>query len=318
MAELYKFDDSTGQYVPVKRGLGFYLRRYGLYALLGLVALVGFLFVFYFFYDSPKARLMKVEQQQLLSSVEQYEQDIAEMAAILDELERRNRGLHQKILNAPPIEGDGLDSLGEPDPNQAPTDTLFADLDIEQLNTRIEELNLRLEQQRLEQQQLLDITRLKKEELAFIPSIRPVPTTIISGFGIRQHPIFRRDIFHQGIDFKADMGSDVVATANGRVLQVGRGDKRMGVMITIDHGNGYRTKYAHLSGTSVVEGQRVERGQVIGQSGDSGLTKGPHLYYELLRGGKAIDPIDYFFNDLEPAELVQFRRKAAQYNESMG
>lgn len=113
-----------------------------------------------------------------------------------------------------------------------------------------------------------------------------------SKFGTRRDPFLRRYAFHSGIDFKARTGTSVKPTANGRVIKAGwKGG--YGKMVEIDHGNGTTTRYAHLSRVLVKHGQSVSINTTIGKVGSTGRSTGPHLHYEIRKGGKAINPLKY-------------------------
>ncbi|MCL5737102.1 MAG: M23 family metallopeptidase [Bacteroidetes bacterium] len=131
---------------------------------------------------------------------------------------------------------------------------------------------------------------------AHIPAIDPIRGGIMTdGFGMRFHPILHMRLMHEGIDIEADIGSHVHATGDGVVSYVGpRGG--YGNVVEIDHGFGYTTLYAHLEKPLVREGQKVKRGQVIALSGNTGLSTGPHLHYEVIKNGVHVDPTAYFFN----------------------
>ena len=113
---------------------------------------------------------------------------------------------------------------------------------------------------------------------------------ISSGFSHnRFHPILKRNMPHLGMDFAADKGTRVWATARGTVTYAGR-KGGYGNLVEIEHPNGYRTRYAHLSRISVRKGQRVDKYEIVGRVGATGLATGPHLHYELLRNGRHRNP----------------------------
>jgi murein DD-endopeptidase MepM/ murein hydrolase activator NlpD len=117
-----------------------------------------------------------------------------------------------------------------------------------------------------------------------------------AGFGYRFSPFTQKPFFHGGIDLGRQSGLPVRAAGSGRVMTVEeRGD--FGRMIEIDHGHGYRTRYAHLQDYRVAPGGLVARGQVIGQTGDTGKSTGPHLHFELWFQGVVRDPRKYFERD---------------------
>lgn len=131
-----------------------------------------------------------------------------------------------------------------------------------------------------------------QKKLAHTPSIRPAQGRISSPFGPRVSPISRRREVHTGIDIANSTGTSIYATANGRVVtaEYRRG---WGNLVIVDHGYGYRTKYAHLASFSVEVGSTVEKGQIIGRMGSTGYSTGPHLHYEVHVNGIPVDPKDF-------------------------
>jgi murein DD-endopeptidase MepM/ murein hydrolase activator NlpD len=130
------------------------------------------------------------------------------------------------------------------------------------------------------------------EMLRTIPLGRPVPGAISSKFGIRKDPIRKKNGFHPGIDFRGKTGDPIRATADGIVEKVSRNNV-MGRYIFISHGNGFETIYAHMHKTLVKKGEKIERGQVIGQIGNTGRSTGSHLHYGIRYNEKSIDPMKY-------------------------
>ncbi len=123
------------------------------------------------------------------------------------------------------------------------------------------------------------------------PSIWPARGRITSGFGYRFHPFFRISMFHDGIDIANIQWSPIISTAAGIVTFVGR-KQELGNVVTLTHeSSGYRTRYAHLVQPAVVEGQVVNRGELIGYMGNTGRSTGPHLHYEVVKNGKLINPM---------------------------
>ena len=113
-----------------------------------------------------------------------------------------------------------------------------------------------------------------------------------SRFGRRMNPMGGGREFHHGIDIAAPYGRGVHAAADGRVTRV-RYLPTLGRYVTIEHANGYRTRYGHLSRQLVKEGQQVRAGQKIGYEGNSGRSTGPHLHFEIWRHDKALNPLAY-------------------------
>jgi hypothetical protein len=131
-----------------------------------------------------------------------------------------------------------------------------------------------------------------------IPAVKPCEGTISEhGFGMRVHPVLNILRMHEGIDIITEIGTSVYATGKGTVDFVGiKGG--YGLCLEIDHGFGYTTLYGHLSSVNAQVGQNVLRGTVIARTGNSGLSSGPHLHYEVTHDGVKLDPVGFFFDDL--------------------
>jgi murein DD-endopeptidase MepM/ murein hydrolase activator NlpD len=142
--------------------------------------------------------------------------------------------------------------------------------------------------------ELLEGLEGQSQRLASTPSIWPTNGYVTSGYGNRISPFTGRLQFHAGLDIATDLGTPVVAPARGRVLFVGVNGP-LGRMVELDHGYGLRTHYAHLSKTSVRQGQTVERGTPLGAVGSSGRSTGPHLHYGVEVNGRTVNPTDYIF-----------------------
>jgi murein DD-endopeptidase MepM/ murein hydrolase activator NlpD len=139
------------------------------------------------------------------------------------------------------------------------------------------------------------IARAETEQLTrslvSIPVRKPVlgDTEIMSGFGVRIDPFLSRPAMHTGLDIRAEIGDPVQVTANGTVTAAGWSGG-YGKMVEVDHGNGFATRYGHLSEIDVKVGQQVKIGQSLGRVGTTGRSTGPHLHYETRIDGEAVDP----------------------------
>jgi murein DD-endopeptidase MepM/ murein hydrolase activator NlpD len=132
---------------------------------------------------------------------------------------------------------------------------------------------------------------------------------IISGFGMRDHPILNEPRMHTGIDIKAPVGTAIVATASGKVInteeQMGYGYGRPCV---IEHKYGYQTLYGHMVRLEVYKNKIVQKGDVIGRVGDTGLSQGPHLHYEVRKNGQPLNPSYFIFEGLTEKEYKEVIR----------
>jgi murein DD-endopeptidase MepM/ murein hydrolase activator NlpD len=147
-----------------------------------------------------------------------------------------------------------------------------------------------------------------------IPSIQPVTnhelTLLTAAYGSLMHPFYRTLQNHQGVDYAIAEGTRVFATADGVVSEIKGKTSTSGITVVIDHRNGYTTSYSHLQSAKVEEGQKVERGDIIALSGNSGLSLAPHLHYEVRYNDMRVDPIHYFFMELTADEYQRITRIA--------
>ena len=123
---------------------------------------------------------------------------------------------------------------------------------------------------------------------------------------------------HYGLDFSIKIGTPIYATADGKAVVVKTSFGGFGKHIYLDHGNGYRTVYAHLDKFNVKRGQKVKRGELIAYSGNSGRSTAPHLHYEVHKNGKKVNPINFFFNDLTPSQYEEVIKIASVENQALG
>lgn len=156
---------------------------------------------------------------------------------------------------------------------------------------------------------LLKAIDYKKKILITIPVAFPISkkeAQIVSGFGMRDHPILNEPRMHTGIDIKAPVGTAVVATASGKVInteeQIGYGYGRPCV---IEHKFGYQTLYGHMVRLEVYKNKYVQKGEIIGRVGDTGLSQGPHLHYEVRKNGKPLNPSFFIFEGLTENEYKE-------------
>jgi murein DD-endopeptidase MepM/ murein hydrolase activator NlpD len=160
-------------------------------------------------------------------------------------------------------------------------------------DTKVKELDDALDQ----------LDTLKKEARSF-PIDNPAPgRAISSGYGVRKDPLLGTPAMHSGIDFRAAFGSNAHATAPGTVTKAGW-NGGYGRMVEIDHGNGFSTRYAHLSRIDVKVGEHVAAGGIVGEVGSSGRSTGPHLHYEVRRNGDAINPLAFLRAGRKVRELL--------------
>ena len=152
-----------------------------------------------------------------------------------------------------------------------------------------------------------------------IPPINPDPSKyrLSSSFGYRTDPVHGRSARHLGVDFALDSGNPVYSTGDGVVESVKFEFFGYGNQVVIDHGFGYKTRYAHLKNVGVVEGMKVKRGECIGESGNSGKSTGPHLHYEVIYKGSPVNPSNYYDLTITPEEYGTMVQNTADMSEKL-
>ena len=152
-----------------------------------------------------------------------------------------------------------------------------------------------------------------------IPPINPDPSTyrLSSSFGYRVDPVYGRSARHLGVDFAMDPGHPIYSTGDGVVESVKFEFFGYGNHVVIDHGFGYKTRYAHLKNIGVVEGMKVKRGECIGESGNSGKSTGPHLHYEVIYKGSPVNPSNYYDLTITPEEYATMVQNTADMSEKL-
>lgn len=186
--------------------------------------------------------------------------------------------------------GEAADPAASPASAQSGADPRTAQLETEALR-----LGRVADQRALSLQELVNQLEDKSTKLSSSPAIWPTQGWMTSRFGTRVSPFTGKRQFHAGIDIAGATGTDVLATANGKVVYAGKKGP-MGNTVILDHGFGLRTHYGHNKEVTVKKGEKVVRGQVIALLGSTGRSTGPHLHYTVELNGKAVNPLDYIFD----------------------
>ncbi len=282
-----------------------------------IVAGASLLLVAYNYLDSPKEKILKREIENYELQTKLLRSKVDKLSTTLNDLKERDATIYRAIFEADPVNYDSY----KPSLNDYKDLEGFASSEgLKALHERVDALANQVDIQTKSMAELAKLAENKTEFLASIPAIQPVSNKnlkyMASGFGYRLHPIYKTYKMHSGIDFTAPTGTPIYATGNGRVVPAPDGASGYGNHVVIDHGFGYKTLYAHMYRLKVRMGERVKRGQLIGYVGSTGLSSGPHLHYEVIKGGKKINPINYFFNDLTESDYAAMRQLAERPTQS--
>lgn len=268
------------------------------------------------FFESPKEKQLKREMQTYQTEIASMRKQIHLLSNVLKGLEDKDENLYRAILDAdPPNRDQDRNNLEE----QYAAYSINNHSEIlDHLQLKIDILTQRTQNQLNSYKELWKLAQEKEEIQASIPAISPVKNpVIVSGFGMRFHPVYKILRKHTGIDIIGQRGTPIYATADGVVIDQANGYTGYGILVVIDHGRGYKTAYAHLSKKAVKTGQKVKRGDIVGYMGSTGLSVGTHLHYEVFKNGEHVNPIHYFFGDLTPEEYNAILEKASEVNQSL-
>jgi len=314
----YKFNPESVSYeeieVSFKTRLLSFAKHFASSSVLAIVLVI----ILFYFFESPKEQSLKRENQQLLSQYKVMNKDLSRMNNILGDLEKRDDNIYRVIFEAEPIPAT-IRKAGFGGVNRY---NKFENLDNSKLIIRtarkLDKLSKSLYIQSTSYDDIEVMVKNKFKLLAAIPAIMPIAIKdfgrISSGFGWRFHPIYKTKIFHDGMDFTGTIGTPIYATGDGKIVEA-RNASGYGKRIVLAHGYGYETIYAHLTGYNVKPGQKVKRGEVIGFLGNTGKSTGPHLHYEIRKNKRKVNPINYYFNDINAEEydrMVQFANNTGQ------
>ena len=263
-----------------------------------------------YFYESPKTKALKRENQELLSQYELMLKDLDKIENVLTDLQQRDDNIYRVIFETDPIPSTIRKAgFGGTNKYSKLEDLSNSKLVIETAR-KLDVLSKEAYIQSKSFDEVMKLALNKEEMLVSIPSIQPITNRDLkrtaSGWGYRIHPIYKVRKMHWGMDFTAPIGTPVYATGNGKVTEIAGSAKsrsEFGLSITIDHGYGYETLYGHLSKFNVVMGQTIKRGDIIGYVGNSGLSTAPHLHYEVHKDGQRVNPALYYFKDLTADEF---------------
>ncbi|MBK8499731.1 MAG: peptidoglycan DD-metalloendopeptidase family protein [Flavobacteriales bacterium] len=315
----YRFNPKTLNFERIRLSAWQKTRRVALMLLPGLVVGLLGIILTYQFIDSPKEAELRRENKQLLVQYELLDKQLAELERVMGDVRRRDDNIYRVIFEADPLpESMRLAGVGGINRYRDLAGYASSDLVIE-TSKRLDRITRQLVVQSKSLDEVAELVLGKQEMLASIPAIQPIPnedlTQTAGGFGWRIHPIHKIQKFHAGMDFTCKQGTPIHSTGDGRVVYAEYGTNGYGMHVVIDHGFDYETLYAHLSKLEVRRGQKVKRGDVIGRVGNTGLSVGPHLHYEVHRRGEPVDPANYYFNDLTPEEyarMLELSRNAGQ------
>lgn len=295
------------------------LRRLARYGLILLVSLLLAAFYFWILFgklglDTPKTAILKSQNARWSAKMAVLNRDMDRQEETLHDLEMRNGEVYRSIFGMMPLPENALVGMGSDDAvlEDAGRGSVLRDSYL-----RLDRLMKRTYVQSKSFDEVAALSKRAGEMASCIPAIPPVEpdhrhVSISSPFGTRTDPVYGGIRMHSGVDFSADKGTPIYATGDGTVKAAQFLFYGYGNVVTIDHGFGYETMYAHMNEVFVVEGMPIKRGQCIGTVGRSGKATGDHVHYEVWYRGDRVNPANFYDFSMsreEYAKMVQKRQE---------
>jgi hypothetical protein len=320
----YYYDTETCKYERIKTTSGdIFLNALGLLSLT-LAMAVGLVVLYSNYFESPRELLLSNEVKEMEYLYQNLSKEVNKLDNELAHLEHRDDNIYRAVLGAEPIDKSVREAgVGGVDRYEdiKKKDLVHEDFLIK-LHERVDKLKRKVYIESKSQDDVIALAENKEKLFAAIPAIQPVANkeliALASGFGMRIHPVYKVRKMHTGVDFAAQIGTPIYATADGVIDKLEVSFSGYGKQLEIDHGFGYRTRFAHMHGFAVRFGQKVKRGDLIGYVGETGLSTAPHLHYEVFVNGIHVNPIHYFFNDLNAKDYEKIIALASVENQSLG
>lgn len=316
----FRFNPETLNYEVVKPSTN--IRILKIFSGLSVVVLIGFLsialFSRYFPADTDSESNANFEAYEVQVAI--LNKKAEKLASKIQELEEKDDNVYREIFGVEPLDK-SIKSAGTGGVDKYKSlNSLRKGDKLTDLHKKIDNLSSKSNIQEKSYEELIKLAKNKAKMLASIPAIQPVSNKelrrIASGFGTRIDPIYKTHKMHTGIDFTAPIGAKVYATGDGVITKVNYDKWGYGTHIVVNHGYGYQSLYAHLSSAKVKQGQKVKRGQLIGNIGSTGKSTGPHLHYEVVKNGQKVNPIGFFYNDITAEQYEELLKIAEHPNQS--
>ncbi len=272
------------------------------------------------YFPSAAERTLRQENANLRYGYSILEKQIADLEKRMVAMEKRDNQVYRSIFESDPIPDSARAKMIDKLEELKAIAGMSQDALVASSAGALNRLHNRLNFQGKSFDRINELIDKKEDLLAAIPAIQPVSNKelerVASGFGYRIDPVYKIPKMHAGLDFTANTGTPIYATAAGKVTESGFNTGGYGNHVVIDHGFGYETLYAHMVRIKARVGQAVKRGEVIGWVGSTGKSTGPHLHYEVHKNGTPLDPVYFFYNDLTPEQYDRLLKLAATRNQS--
>ena len=306
MKDKYIFNRETLTYEKETRSFAKFSKRSGKFLLAAFgVGTMAWALSYFNVIPSLKSFGLQSESKVCIANIHQLDSRFSVIEDFLSEIQSHDDSCYRVLSALEPISADKrMASFGGTNKYKNLEGYFNTDLFVE-YNRKVDILTSKLNLQEQSYESVLRSAQRSEDSLLSMPGILPVNPSIYrvsSQFGWRIHPINNSRRHHDGLDIAAREGNKVYATGKGVVVSVSNDPRGYGRQVVVDHGYGYKTRYAHLSKYMVNVGDSVSRGSVVGLIGNTGISTGPHLHYEVIVSGIRKNPDGFFLKDMTSAE----------------
>jgi murein DD-endopeptidase MepM/ murein hydrolase activator NlpD len=313
----FRYNHETLQYESVGKSVKRTIWKVVSFLLFSLLISAGLYFIYSLFFDTFAEHSIKKENKILAEHLKIINERYEKLKEEIDYISVRDTNIYSVIFESKPWRPET-----SADKSQI-YNVIYTKSDgelIQLSSEKLSKLTTTVQQRDVIFDSLKKLAGIHGEALGNIPSIIPINNLNINAIGAsvgnRIKPVKKTLEVHTGIDFAVPAGTPVRATASGRVKNVTHKRFTSGAQISIDHGNEYETRYLYLDEVFVYEGAKVKRGDIIGKVGNVGLIV-PHLHYEVRIGGKVADPLNYFFMELSPEDIIAYTTASSEKGQSL-
>ena len=312
----YYYNTNTLRYEKLVTPFRVRLLRF--FTFMAVAIFTSFIIVFFAFrfIPSPQLKMAEMKYEKMRENYDALSNQSQKLEKEMASLEKRDNQVYRSIFEANPLPDSMRAKLYEQNKEIQKVAAINDEQLGNELASTLNNLQARIQYQYASYSEIEGLIKNQTAKLASLPAIQPVSNRdldrIASGFGMRIDPVYGTPKMHKGLDFTAPQGTPIYATGDGKVEIAGYDQSGYGNHVVINNGYGYETLFGHMVRVKVHAGEKVKRGEVIGWVGSTGKSTGPHCHYEVHINGREVDPVYFFYNDLNAEQFDRILKIASK------
>lgn len=305
----YKYNPDSLNFEPIDKGCKGKIFRIISIFFGGLICITAMYLFYSANFETVKEKRLALKNQQLIEKYQGLNEQLALLETELQEIGNKDDKIYRAVLGKKPL-GQDLRNAGIGGSDRYERFEKFENYEL--LKNTTQNLEVLMSKIKIQDKSFNEVSKeLKEQELTLDgkPTIKPVSKKdyrrISSTYGYRTDPVHGGKRMHKGLDFAGPIGINIYSTGDGVVYRAGYNTHGYGNEVIVKHHGGYMTRYGHMKTVTVKAGEKIKRGQKVGELGNTGKSTGPHLHYEVIKNGNKVNPANYFFNNLSIEEFEQ-------------